>query len=418
MTAGYKKIGYLIFVIYMTITLVLPLLQINKVIWMLMMVMLFCKVIANRGWKVVSFSPLIMISIFAYGFFSAFFQMNCNRRLSIQFFLASFGLLIYYYVKEYEIDYDKAIKTVGSVLVIVDILYTFLASYKYKLYMPFGLMAIRDSIVSVVPNWFTVLVEKYGETSAGVRGFFPGINFMAHLGTVPFLYLPMCLWYKELITKKRIINVIWILAGFLAILALVSRAMMLLTVASLMIITVINCKTSYKKYLFVICIIFMAISGLLWLYLNTDYFSTREVSNSIKMGHISSFWEALSSKQLLWGNGLGAYYYSSGVGKYIAHTEITLLDYIRYFGMPIAMYIYILVVVPDIGNLGTISLSDVTEKLDSYIIIGGYLLMSLTNPVLFNSMGILIIIWHWNNVGQFRLKGKSDDEGMGCNCNV
>jgi hypothetical protein len=77
----------------------------------------------------------------------------------------------------------------------------------------------------------------------------------------------------------------------------------------------------------------------------------------------------------------------------MAHTEITPLDMARYFGVVLATLLYFTIVFP-------------TLRLKRY---GGrnriwliafllYLVLSATNPVMFNSYGMLVVLWYWSKL--------------------
>jgi hypothetical protein len=113
------------------------------------------------------------------------------------------------------------------------------------------------------------------------------------------------------------------------------------------------------------------------------------------LGHYESFIDNANVFNLLVGNGLGAIYYSKGSGGYKAHTEVTPIDMIRYLGIFFAILLYWFIIFP-------------TKRIKAYlgknflytIIFIIYVLNSMTNPTMFNSYGLIVVIWYWYKILQ------------------
>ena len=120
-------------------------------------------------------------------------------------------------------------------------------------------------------------------------------------------------------------------------------------------------------------------------------FNSNESGNSIKLKSAGSFIEWANGFHLLYGNGLASYFYSSGRGYAVAQTEITVLDNIRYFGIFGALALYFYIFFPKKGI-------KFKEFYIPFIIMLLYTLMSITNPVLFNSYGSLVVLWYWSSI--------------------
>ena len=88
------------------------------------------------------------------------------------------------------------------------------------------------------------------------------------------------------------------------------------------------------------------------------------------------------------GDGLAAYYYAVGRGKIVAHTENSLFETLRYFGAIFTTIIYLKIIYP------TKNFYNSKIKNKYFTIFGVYLLMSLANPIFFNSVGALVILWY------------------------
>lgn len=114
-----------------------------------------------------------------------------------------------------------------------------------------------------------------------------------------------------------------------------------------------------------------------------------EVSNNIKLLLLKDYGEFFSDPVgLLFGQGLGAYHYWEAKGTYFYVSELTYLELIRNFGAFGAMLMLGLLLFPLLYAFVLYRSFD-----EKHIIIGYafYLVMCISNPNLFSSMGILIL---------------------------
>jgi hypothetical protein len=112
----------------------------------------------------------------------------------------------------------------------------------------------------------------------------------------------------------------------------------------------------------------------------------QEGSNAIKLGHFYSYIEEFDSRSavLLVGEGANSAFYSQGFEKWTVVTELTYLELIRIFGLPM------------VGLFG-VGLSWIAYRLfaNGFTALGlayvGYLGVAASNPLLLNSTGFLVI---------------------------
>lgn len=129
----------------------------------------------------------------------------------------------------------------------------------------------------------------------------------------------------------------------------------------------------------------------------TGLFSTEEQSNSVKVAHYKSFREYIDQDPavLLTGDGLGAVYLTRapGINREVFQTELTYLDMIRYFGLAGMLLFMLLLAVPFFKT-----------TFDPLNLIGflAYLAVAGSNPLLFNSTGMLAVAYFWSR--QYRDK--------------
>ncbi|WP_129777766.1 hypothetical protein [Peristeroidobacter soli] len=115
----------------------------------------------------------------------------------------------------------------------------------------------------------------------------------------------------------------------------------------------------------------------------------REFSNSVKLALLNDYSDFFGDTMgLLFGEGLGAYRYWTAKGTSFFTSELTYLELIRNFGIFGALLMCLLLAFPIVYAF--VMNRDFEQK---NIVVGYafYLLMCLSNPNLFSSMGILIL---------------------------
>jgi hypothetical protein len=114
-----------------------------------------------------------------------------------------------------------------------------------------------------------------------------------------------------------------------------------------------------------------------------------ETANNVRIGLLRDYGRILSQPStLLLGKGLGAYetWTATPEGRFASVSELTFLEVIRNFGIPGGAVIMGLLLAP-VACLWTVQTKDRALAL-AYLL---YLVMSYSNPILFDSMGILIL---------------------------
>lgn len=113
-----------------------------------------------------------------------------------------------------------------------------------------------------------------------------------------------------------------------------------------------------------------------------------DVSNTIKLTHLLDYSRLFSNTStLLFGQGLGAYFYSTAFGTETSVTELTYLEFIRNFGLIIAVVYYALLLYP-VSKLRKPAFREVHYLLFGYI---SYLTICISNPLLVSSSGMLVL---------------------------
>jgi hypothetical protein len=362
-----------LFLFYFIFSLLFPVVIFNKVIFILIIGFM---IVNYKLYRLNTVSPFIVFLIFLYGFVLSFFNV-VDSVLALQFFLSVLVLFLIYPLLRYKINIDRIIKISGLIMA----LYTGVSFLVTVVFM--------DSPISTPYYQF---FRNYSSGSNGLRDFAEGGTLSFHIGTVPFLYLPYCLFVISFIDKRKLSSLLCIIILFITIFISASRGSIISCVMAT--VCIIFFKSNLrKKVVFLVISIPLFIATISYLLTNTTVFASGEESNSAKIGHYESFVENIDFFNLFLGEGLGSYYYSKGSQSMKAHTELTPIDMLRYFGFILAPLLYFIIIFPSkkIGSyLGTNSL---------YVIIFLiYVVNSITNPTMFNSYGLLVALWYWYKI--------------------
>jgi hypothetical protein len=363
--------------LFLLATMAVPAAFANKILYIGLFGLILVAPVAARGRvRVRSFSPLIAFTIFAYGYVLSFL-FETDRVLANQLMLSVALLLLIYLIDWYAIDFDRLIKFSGVFLCV------------FSVATIFALVFFANSAANVY------LREYFLEYSMGAIGqrssFTDNPLFTFRIGTAQFLFLPYCLFFSSFLRTRRILDVLaLLLIGFVIVLS-TSRGLILGCLLATGYLVLTRLRPSGQVIGF--CVgAFAAILAFDYLLSQTAIFSATEYSNRVKIGHIVSFFEYMTPWRMLFGEGLAAFYFTSGFNLSAAQTEITLLDMVRYLGAPLTGVLYAALLFPSLRRESYGG----EEKSTSVFIFVVYLAISLSNPVLFNSYGLLIVVWYWS----------------------
>jgi hypothetical protein len=111
-------------------------------------------------------------------------------------------------------------------------------------------------------------------------------------------------------------------------------------------------------------------------------------SNAIKLGHLHDYRTLFGDwTTLLFGQGLGASFFSTAWGTRVTLTEVTYLEIIRNYGLILAPIFYFLILYP------LRVLTDAGQRVDHYLFLAyaAYLYICSGNPLLLSSTGMLVL---------------------------
>jgi hypothetical protein len=367
-----NKFLNLLVVMYCLATVLVPVFVLNKLIFL----PLFCVSIYSLLAKPTkTVAPFIIVGIFFYGFFLAMVN-EADAGFAQQMMFGSAALFLIYIIDAYSVDMGRALKFTGATLALAMCTFSFL------------LMVLPGSSIG------EALLNYYNANELGFYGVrnFGGLQmFMLHHRSSPFLLVPLSLFFLDFLKEKRIFSLFFVCVILVAIVCSASRALMAMAVVSLSILYFSHKNLSMR--ILIIILVFPALAFFVgYLAVETSMFSSDEQSNSIKIGHMLSFFKVIDWQMLLFGQGLGAYFYTEGYGAIVSQTEITWMDSVRFVGLPLSIVLLITILFP----VRKVAVDTVSSS--SRLIMILYVIMSMSNPVMFNSFGFLVILWYWSIV--------------------
>lgn len=366
-----RIVSWLLF-FYCLSTVLVPIFVLNKLFFIPLFLMAVY-VLLTRPLRTIA--PIIVVSIFLYGFLLGLVG-DTDTDFSRQMLLGAVSLFLIYSIAEFRVDMGSIVKSVGAIFALIMCMFSFI------------LMVEPGSFLAVT------LLDFYNANELGYYGLrnFGGLDmFMLHHRSSPFMLLPLSLFFIDFLKSKRLHSLFFMIVIMVAIVSSASRGLMVMGMISMFVLYFYN--QSWAVRLLVLSALVPAVSLVVgYLVAETSVFSSDEASNSIKIGHFLSFLNVVDWKMLVFGNGLGSFFYTEGYQRLVSQTEITWMDSIRYVGLPLSILLFSILLFPTRRYVPSVQGSS------SRLIIFMYLIMSLSNPVLFNSFGFLVILWYWSVV--------------------
>jgi hypothetical protein len=317
--------------------------------------------------KIVSFSPIIILTIFLYSFLISM-GSDFSDSLRQQLFLVCSSLFLIYYIKFTDVCMDDVAVVAGVVLSLSTLL-------------------LLLSVVYDITAVYSVF-DAYGSIGAGKRDVGNGVQDFFRLGGLPFLFISFSVLINKISKKFEFWNVFFLI--------LISFCIILSSTRSILVGCFLIVVFMFAKKHIVLSI-YLAFIAFVYFLLNFNpsggFFDAKDFGNAIKLKDAMSFLDWANVSNILFGEGLASFYYSGGRGYFVAQTEITFLDNIRYFGVILTLVFYMAILFPTYKKL-----SFKVEGGFYFAVMSIYILMSITNPMLVNSFGFIVILWYWSNV--------------------
>lgn len=247
------------------------------------------------------------------------------------------------------------------------------------------------------PGWFGTLYKYFvldkGAAIYALRDYGKVTMLMIFYKTSPLLVFPLSYYlYRILIdtAKKSPFShylLIFLIAGTLYLSGTRANVLSLF----LILLFYVGFFTYRKSKLWFVLVtalgllIFLLAFPSLW-----DLIMNRhEPSNAIKFGYISSYADYFNGHllSLIFGQGIGGKFFAYGLHRFRDVTELTYLELMRIWGIPVAAIFGVILIWPLV--------TEIREKKLSHLFIAylAYLFIAGTNPLLLSSTGMLVLVY-------------------------
>jgi hypothetical protein len=318
------------------------------------------------------FSPLIVILVYLYGAVLGGVNGTLNA-ISIGLFIGVIPFLGYYPIAASRINISTVIQVSGGAV-------SLYAALKY-------LSNVKNIVIPVLDG-LAVFIDEYSALAISEKKYFGENAIYVSTGAAPILFVAFSLTIINIFFKRFYFLIpLAVLNGF-AIVTSGSRALWFTSSAMLGFIVLQAVGRLLIKMLFALFYIFLT------LYLNeafevAELLSNSDFSNLVKITWIQSYLAQCNVEGVLFGGGIGVEINNVFFGITAIQTEITLLEAVRMFGLVFSVLLFGAVTMP------SVKIKDYSEKALPIAVFLLYLIFSFTNPVLFNGIGALVVIWYW-----------------------
>lgn len=259
----------------------------------------------------------------------------------------------------------------------------------------FALSLVSSEIELMIYMWVNSRIEN--TIMIGNRSYIGFDLFTVYYSTAPLVFMPLSIWFYRFLNQEAKRNQSFIMSVLLIIPIVIggTRALLLfgLMIIGLLIFQKLWSKGRISK-LFTIggFIVSFMVSIVVVIALLND---STEASNEVKLGSLSEIVQHFYSnpETLLFGNGVGSMY-ESVIRSHTVNYEVSVVDFIRWFGIPLTLvlltlYSYPLYLLYKKRNI----LIYAIPLMVSYSF---YLFLGCTNPYLYSSSGMLALLIVYN----------------------
>lgn len=295
----------------------------------------------------------------------------------------------------FALGFFKSLSFLFLLLVIIDLdIQPDIILNKYSFLIPLATIPIYIITVSYPVLFILIydfLVLNKDVAMISNRNFYGYELTMVYYKTSAILVFPLSYYCNRLLEGKKSFNSLFLVMLFFSSLIMSGTRANIVAGTVILIYYLYKYLKSKKNIVYWILAV-LTFSCVLTSFILSLSFSNADESSDVKSGHYSSFLKTISDhfEYLIWGQGLGSKFYTSGSDAFAAQTELTYLDLVRFFGLPLACLFFALVIYPIVF----LSMNKRINNRNSYAIIAfmTYLFIAGTNPLLVSSTGMLILI--------------------------
>lgn len=212
------------------------------------------------------------------------------------------------------------------------------------------------------------------------KGSHTAFYYMLFLKTSPLLFYLLFESFKK---KDLLFSVL----AFISILASGTRANVMTLVAFVCIYLFFKQNKISKIIVISSASIFLLIFGTNILEFTIDIFMNKASSDAVRSGHLTSILSTFNDNpmSLIFGQGIGTTFYSTGVNKIIVTCELSYWNILRQFGIIGLSFILFLFGVNLINLIKN-------KKYECILFVLIFLIISYTNPFLWSTTGIIVLL--------------------------
>ena len=319
---------------------------------------------------------IVLLTISLFGIVIAFLQNSIvDYGFSMGFIKSLIFLFLLVIIIDLDIEPDVILTKYSIVLPLITI-----PLYCIILYFP---------VIMVFVYNYLVLNKEVAMISN--RNFYGYALVMVYYKTSAVLVFPLSFYCNKLLHRKNFYSsLLFVLLFFASLIMSGTRA----NIVSALLIVV------YYLYLYIKLkrnVIYSIISIMAFVFITIIFalslsFEKADDSSEIKSGHFVSFVKNIEEnpEYLIWGQGLGSEFYTSGKNAFATQTELTYFDLVRFFGLPLTILFLLMITYPIIY----LYKNKMINERNKYAIVAFimYLFISGTNPLLVSSTGMVILI--------------------------
>lgn len=308
------------------------------------------------------------------------------------FILIPLSSVIFYEITDGTRPFEGYNYLKAYLLVIISIVFFENPNFYFKVFLKFIRLIIIANIllyllIIIFPDIFNI-IYNFGRTydifTIEYRDFFLGAEIPSFYFNVSPLYIfPFVHYLFNSRVEKNKINLFWFLISLLGIVATLNRTNVFI---ALIVVFLYSFFYNKKTLILIFPIMILLIDWIVVYQYLESIFSTTEISNMTKLGYLDEYVVKLWDTNIfLFGEGLGSYTFWSSNGVLKSVTELTYFEIIRYYGIFGAFFLIVLMLYP---ALKCLKKSFKTKVVGLAFLF--FLIMSSTNPMLFNSIGMLM----------------------------
>ncbi len=238
---------------------------------------------------------------------------------------------------------------------------------------------------------FLFFAEENGAAAFSLRNFYGFELSMFFFKTSPLLVFPMGYYTYKLMKGANPLRDTFLVMIFLVTMILSGTRANILS-AFLILFIVVFVGLANKRNKIPLLLASIVLVYVVALFISKASFGRADVSQQAKAEHIDAYVKLFNNnpEYLIWGQGLGSIFYSRGFRNFVPQSELTYIDLVRMFGIPLGLIFILFTFYPVFSLLQLMKRrKEVFYSLISYT---AYLFIAGTNPLLISSTGMLAIL--------------------------